>query len=44
MPAAVLGEQKSQSVTADDLAQWSGTINYEIICSLGNRLPRIYKS
>lgn len=43
MPAVILGEQKDQSVTADDLAQWAGTINYEIVCSLGNRLPRIYK-
>ncbi len=23
---------------------FSGTINYEIVCSLGNRLPRIYKN
>jgi alanine racemase len=43
MSAIILGEQKNQSVTADDLAQWSDTINYEIVCNLGNRLPRIYK-
>jgi len=44
MPAVILGEAKNQSVTADDLAQWSGTIHYEVVCNLGNRLPRVYKS
>lgn len=39
MPAIVLG----QSIGADDLARWASTISYEIVCSLGNRLPRVYK-
>ncbi len=43
MPVVILGEQKGRSVTADELAQWTGTINYEIVCSLGNRLSRVYK-
>jgi len=43
MPAIILGEQNNQSITADDLAQWSDTINYEVVCNLGNRLPRVYK-
>ena len=43
MPAIILGVQKDQFVTADNLAEWANTINYEIICNLGNRLPRIYK-
>jgi alanine racemase len=43
MPVVLLGEQNRQSITADDLALWSGTINYEIVCSLGNRIPRVYK-
>jgi alanine racemase len=29
-------------VTAEDLAQWSGTIPYEVICNTGRRMPRIY--
>jgi alanine racemase len=43
MTAVILGEQKNESVTADELAQWTGTINYEIVCSLGNRIPRIHR-
>jgi alanine racemase len=39
----VLGRQGQREITADDLARWAGTINYEIVCNLGNRLPRIYK-
>ncbi|MEI8012618.1 MAG: alanine racemase [Candidatus Omnitrophota bacterium] len=38
----VLGQQGKLSISADDLAAWAGTIPYEIVCSLGNRLPRIY--
>lgn len=41
--AVVLGPQPPNSVTADDLAHWAGTINYEIVCSLGNLLPRVFK-
>jgi alanine racemase len=38
----VLGQQGREEISADELAQLSGTINYEIVCSLGNRLPRVY--
>ena len=44
MPVTLLGEELGKSVTANELATLAGTINYEIICSLGNRLPRIYKN
>ena len=42
--AVVLGKQKQAEITADELADHAGTINYEILCSLGNRLPRVYKN
>jgi alanine racemase len=29
-------------ITVDDLAQLIGTINYEVVCSIGPRIPRIY--
>lgn len=29
-------------VTADDLAQIIGTINYEVVCAVSSRVPRIY--
>ena len=32
----------ADTVTADDLAEWIGTINYEMICVIAKRIPRIY--
>ena len=40
----IMGKQKDSSITADELAQWADTISYEILCSLGSRLPRVYHS
>ncbi len=40
----VLGREGKQSVTAEDLGRVANTINYEIVCSLGSRCPRIYKA
>lgn len=42
--AVVMGVQKGATVSVDEIAQWADTITYEILCSLGNRLPRIYHS
>ena len=41
-PVTILGFQKRENITADELAGYADTINYEIVCSLGNRLPKIY--
>ncbi len=30
-------------ITADDVAGWLGTINYEVLCLIARRVPRIYK-
>ena len=38
----ILGKQGDSTISADDLANYADTINYEIVCSLGNRLPRVY--
>jgi alanine racemase len=40
--AVVIGRQGEGEITADDLAGWAGTINYEVACNLGNRLPRVF--
>ncbi len=40
--AVILGRQGKQEVSADELARLAQTIHYEIVCSLGNRLPRIH--
>lgn len=44
MPAVIVGKQKQECISADELARHADTINYEIACSLGNRLPRLYQS
>ena len=31
-----------EGVTIDDLAKWLETINYEVSCVIGKRIPRIY--
>lgn len=33
--AIFLGSQGDEIITADDLARWSGTISYEVLCSMG---------
>ena len=38
----LLGEQGGVSVTAQDWADWLGTINYEVVCGIGRRVPRVY--
>jgi len=43
MEVTLLGQDKREMIAADELAQIAGTISYEILCSLGNRLPRVYK-
>lgn len=39
----VIGRQEQEQVTASDLAAWQGTIAYEVLCSLGSRITRVYK-
>ena len=38
----IMGDQKGSSISVDEIAKWADTISYEILCSLGNRLPRVY--
>lgn len=42
--AVLLGTQGMETVTADDMARWSGTISYEVLCSIGQRNKREYLS
>lgn len=44
MPAVIIGDSQQASLSADDLAGWASTISYEVLCNLGNRLPRVYQS
>ncbi|OOM78079.1 alanine racemase [Clostridium sp. BL-8] len=38
----ILGEQENLKFNADDFAEIMGTINYEILCMLKYRIPRVY--
>ena len=40
----LLGEQEGTKFNADDLAELLETINYEVICMIGRRVPRVYIS
>ena len=38
----VMGKDGIYEVSADDIADATGTINYEIACAFGQRLPKVY--
>jgi alanine racemase len=38
----LIGHQGDAAVTADDLASWMGTISYEVVCGVSERVPREY--
>jgi len=40
----LLGRDGDAEVTADEWADRLGTINYEIVCGIGRRVPRTYRS
>ncbi len=41
--AVILGRNKKKEISAEELGAFAGTINYEIVCNLGNRLEREYR-
>ncbi len=40
--AMLLGSQGNEAITADELADKAGTISYEILLSISERVPRVY--
>jgi len=38
----LIGEQEGDRITATEMADWIGTINYEVLCDIGKRVPRCY--
>ena len=38
----VIGDGSDGSLTFDDIAAMTGTINYEVVCLVGKRVPRVY--
>lgn len=39
----LMGSQAGQEITPEEMGEWMGTISYEILCSVGKRVHRIYK-
>lgn len=40
----LIGRQGDDEITADDIARQLDTINYEVICCIADRVPRVYKT
>lgn len=40
--AIIMGSDGVNTISADDIAEATGTINYEIVCAFGQRLPKVY--
>ncbi|MCR5481339.1 MAG: alanine racemase [Clostridia bacterium] len=38
----IMGTDGKNTISADDIANATGTINYEITCAFGQRLPKVY--
>lgn len=38
----VAGKVGDTEISIDDVASWTGTINYEVVCLVGKRVPRVY--
>lgn len=38
----LIGRQGDEIISADDWARALGTINYEVVCLIGGRVPRVY--
>ena len=40
----LFGKDGQQEITIDDIANHLGTINYEVVCMINRRVPRVYTS
>jgi alanine racemase len=40
-PVVLLGADGEDRVSAEDWAQWAGTITWEILCGISARVPRV---
>ena len=40
--AVIIGRQGAQEITAEDIAEKTGTISYEVFCNISSRVPRVY--
>lgn len=38
----LIGRDGDEELTASQVADWEGSINYEVVCALSKRVPRVY--
>jgi alanine racemase len=38
-----MGRQGREQITVEEIAEKINTISYEVFCSIGKRVPRVYK-
>jgi alanine racemase len=38
----LIGESGAEAITCEDLAEWAGTIPYEVLTNINTRVPRVY--
>jgi len=38
----LIGQQGQEAIWANEIAEWTDTIPYEILCGIGPRVPRVY--
>ncbi len=41
--AVLIGRDENETISAEDIASWAGTISYEILLSVGSRVDRIFQ-
>ena len=39
----LIGESGKEAISATDVAEKRETINYEVVCLISDRVPRVYK-
>jgi alanine racemase len=40
----LMGRQGKEQISPEEIAEKIGSISYEVLCSIGKRVPRIYKN
>ncbi len=38
----LIGRDGTEAITAEEVAAWEGTVNYEVVCAVSKRVPRVY--
>lgn len=42
LEVTLVGRDRDDCITFEDVSEWSGMLNYELACIMGKRVPRIY--